>query len=216
MKIKGLASDMDGIVANTEEFWYRGVLMFLKKYGKTLTRDEYSKLIGTTEIDDAKFFKKKFGIRESIEKILNKRRLAILEMMDTGIDLNYGYQELLELLRKKGIKISLVSTSPKVIIDKVIKKTGVKKYFTSIVSVEDAGTKVDAYIQATKSMGLKPSECFALEDSIYGGHAAKEAGLYCVVIPNPFIIDGDFSFADEKHKTIKDFIENGKILKEVK
>ena len=46
--------------------------------------------------------------------------------------------------------------------------------------------------------------------------AAKEAGLYCVIIPNQALSSADFSFADEIHKTIPDFLNNSPIIQQIK
>jgi len=215
MTVRGFISDMDGVIVDTERFWYKSALEIGRRYGGEISRREYEKLIGSNHKDDARFFKEKFRIPNTIEEIIDLRESTFLESIDKGksVFLNDGYLELLEILKKNDIRISLASTSSMGIINKIMERTSIRKYFSYLVSAEDVESKINAYIEAIKSMNLKPSECFALEDSVNGGLAAKEAELYCVVVPNPFTNNADFSFADEVHKTIKDFLQNGNIIK---
>ena len=53
-KFRGFISDMDGVVANTEEFWFIGTNNFLRKFGKVCSRDEYAKYIGTLPITNTR------------------------------------------------------------------------------------------------------------------------------------------------------------------
>ena len=73
----------------------------------------------------------------------------------------------------------------------------------------------NAYVCAADAMELSTAECFALEDSPTGLAAAKVAGLYCVAVPGSFYRPSDFKSADELHGSIKEFIKNSKMLKEV-
>jgi beta-phosphoglucomutase-like phosphatase (HAD superfamily) len=41
------------------------------------------------------------------------------------------------------------------------------------------------YIEALRALGVKPDEAVAFEDSPNGALAAKTAGMYCVIVPNP-------------------------------
>jgi beta-phosphoglucomutase-like phosphatase (HAD superfamily) len=102
--------------------------------------------------------------------------------------------------------------SPREIIDAILSATGLGGRFIATVSAREAGSKRDAYLAAVRRMAIRPSECFALEDSPGGARAAKEAGLYCVAIPNAFLKNADFSFVDEVHRSIREFLANGRVL----
>lgn len=215
MVILGFVSDMDGVVADTEDVWYRGTRKFLESTGVKFSREEHKKFIGKTERDDARTFKKDFGMQMSEDEMVKKRREYIVDEMEGRVKINDGYAELLDMLERGGVKISLVSSSPMRIIDIVLEEIGTRGRFSHIVSAENDIDKTPAYSRAAGMMGLDPSECFALEDSPSGARAAKAAGIYCVVVPNPALEGVDFSFADETHKDIRGFLKNGKILKHI-
>ncbi len=53
----------------------------------------------------------------------------------------------------------------------------------------------EPYLKALKKSGCKASECLVIEESERGLAAAKAAGIKCIVIPNGFTSQGDFSGA---------------------
>ena len=53
----------------------------------------------------------------------------------------------------------------------------------------------DLYLKALKRLGLKPSECLAVEDSENGVAAAWEARIPVVATPNLYTQDHDFHLA---------------------
>ncbi len=216
MKFKGFVSDMDGVVADTEAAWYEGARRFLAQYGAELSREIYQRFIGRPPQEEANFFRSEYGIPLSIEEITASVRRNVISAVRTEIRLNDGYLELLKSMKRNQIKISLASTSPRVLIDRILDVCGIKKYFLASVSVDETGSKASAYLRAIEMVGLTPQDCFALEDSPTGARAAKEAGLYCVVVSNPHLNGADFSFADEVHNSIPEFLQNGKILKEIR
>jgi len=61
----------------------------------------------------------------------------------------------------------------------------------------------DLYQAACDALGVSPSVALALEDSPNGIRAAKDAGLYCIAIPNPMTSRLDLSHADR----IRDSLE---------
>ena len=211
--IKGFVSDMDGIVADTEVLHYKAFQRFTKTFGVNLSEEEYAKGIGIGEEEHARMIKRDFKIPLPLEEILKEIKRLDLEELGKVENLNEGYVDLLELLKKNGTEISLATSSSRPVIDIIMGRTEIGKYFVSTFSAHETGSKVLAYAGAVKSLGLKASECFALEDSPHGGMAAKQAGLYCVVIPSKYVNGADFSFADEVHKSIPEFLRKGKILK---
>ncbi|MCK5319172.1 MAG: HAD-IA family hydrolase, partial [Anaerolineales bacterium] len=42
----------------------------------------------------------------------------------------------------------------------------------------------DLYLAVLRDMGLQPDQAIAFEDSLHGVEAAKEAGIFCVAVPN--------------------------------
>lgn len=211
--LRGFVSDMDGVVADTEEFWYAGTRKFLQAFGVEYSREEFGQCVGKPPIENSRMFKEKYGLPLS-ENDAHKARLnEVMAALNTGLKLNDGYIDLLLILEKNRIRTSLASNSPLEIINKILDTTKIRRYFTAIVSADQVGNKVEAYRLAVKSMHLKIAECFALEDSLSGVRAAKEAGLYCIAVPSQFANGADFSIANEIHKNIRTALQNSPAIK---
>src|SRR3989338_8068543 len=110
MKFKGFVSDMDGVVADTETFGFLGMKKLLQKNGISFTKEDYESHIGKTAIEDAKILKSNHEIHLSEDDLKKEIKDNVeAEVFGGKIKLNTGYKELLEILKKKGVKISLAS-----------------------------------------------------------------------------------------------------------
>ncbi|MCF0108870.1 MAG: HAD family phosphatase, partial [Erysipelotrichaceae bacterium] len=91
--------------------------------------------------------------------------------------------EVLEELKKMGLKMAVCSSSPLDIINESIDAMGIRKYFDLVVSGEDfTASKPDPaiYLYAAKHLGLKPEECIVYEDSAMGIGAGVNAGMFTI------------------------------------
>ena len=94
-----------------------------------------------------------------------------------------GLVNLLEKLQNCGIPMAVASSSDKVIIDIILEKTGLRKYFSHAVSSSEIGKskpEPDVFLHAAKLLGVPPESCLVFEDSKNGIKAAKAAGMYCI------------------------------------
>jgi beta-phosphoglucomutase-like phosphatase (HAD superfamily) len=87
-----------------------------------------------------------------------------------------------------------------------LNRFGIGGHFDAIVCREDVKrTKPDPdlYLTTLRRLGARPDEAIAFEDSSNGIHAAKAAGLYCVVVPNLLTVDLDLTEADLRLLTLE-------------
>jgi beta-phosphoglucomutase-like phosphatase (HAD superfamily) len=87
-----------------------------------------------------------------------------------------------------GLYLGLASSSScKWVIDHLT-RLGLVDYFDCICASDDVvHTKPDPelYLSVLRGLGVSAKEAIALEDSPIGIRAAKQAGLFCVAVPNP-------------------------------
>jgi beta-phosphoglucomutase-like phosphatase (HAD superfamily) len=60
-------------------------------------------------------------------------------------------------------------------------------YFDAVVSgecTENGKPHPDIYLHTAERLGVDPSECVAIEDSINGVRSAMGAGMYCIAVPD--------------------------------
>jgi HAD superfamily hydrolase (TIGR01509 family) len=77
-------------------------------------------------------------------------------------------------------------------------RTGFMKYFRfAVMSGDYSHSKPhpEPYLLALERSGFRAEECLVVEDSARGLAAAKAAGIRCVVVPNEFTRNSDFTGA---------------------
>ena len=64
----------------------------------------------------------------------------------------------------------------------------------------------DIFINAAEKLGHAPSECFVLEDALKGLHAAREAGMPCIILRNSLNRNINFEGAELIFDSLEDFV----------
>jgi HAD superfamily hydrolase (TIGR01509 family) len=117
-----------------------------------------------------------------------------------------GVVDYLVAARQLGLKTAVASSSTRKWVMDHLNRFGIGGHFDAIVTREDVKrTKPDPdlYLTTLERLGARPDEAIAFEDSSNGIHAAKAAGLYCVVVPNLLTVDLDLTEADLRLLTLE-------------
>ncbi len=186
--IKAVVFDFDGTILDTESCEYNVLQRIYKEHGAELPIEVWGECIGThaTYFDAHEYLEKQIGKKLDREHI-KQQRLDIFQELIKDRDALPGVMEYLEAAKQLGLKIGLASSSSYKWVSKHIKNLGIDHYFETIKTSDDVETvKPDPTLfrLAVESLGVKPEEAIAFEDSANGAKSAKRAGLHTVVIPN--------------------------------
>ena len=172
--MKAVIFDMDGVLVDSELF---------SKLGLTISDKEHSTYMGkATDIMWQEIIRDKklpYNSKELVDETVEASKMHFAAQED--LQPMPGLIEILDSLKAKNIPMAVASSSGQDIIDILLKKIGVNKYFQHTVSSElVGGSKPDPgiFLYAAKLLGVQPEECIVIEDS--GVKAAKAAGMYCV------------------------------------
>ncbi|WP_217957911.1 HAD family hydrolase [Acutalibacter muris] len=113
---------------------------------------------------------------------------------------NPDVPQLFRMLKARGIKTGIASSSPADSITKMAEALGIGTYIDVAVSGEECPAhKPDpaVYLQALKGLELSPAQALAVEDSPAGIQAAKRAGIYTLAL-SAYSGAADQSAADAK------------------
>lgn len=208
MAIKGLMFDFDGLIIDTEMPGCNAWAEVFNQYGFSFTIDNWKRTIGTgpTAYNPA------VHLSELTEGKVDARKIGIQTMKRTRelIDMQPMLPGVIDFLNNaKELKIPMVmaSSSNRSWVEGYLAKLGIRQYFEAVCTSDDVkNVKPDPelYVLAASKIGLSPSQTIAFEDSPNGIRAAKEAGAYCIAIPNEITITMDLSLADRVQKS---FIE---------
>jgi sugar-phosphatase len=121
-----------------------------------------------------------------------------------------GVLDTFEYFKQKGCKMLVASSSNYVLINTVIDKLGIRKYFDVIHSSQDeklGKPHPDVFLHAAERIGSRPDDCIVIEDSANGVRAAKAANMRVIAIPAPTNYDNPvFEIADYKLRSMKEVI----------
>jgi len=202
---KYILFDNDGVLVETEKYYYQANVKALREIGLELTFDVYMEIMarGGTAWEVAK----KAGFSQvEIDKRRVQRDIYYREFIvreDIEID---GVLETLEAL-SKNYRMGIVTTSRRVDFDLVHNTRDIVKYMDFTLCVEEyprAKPYPDPYLAGMKMFNATKEECIVVEDSQRGLSSAVNAGIECVIVHNEFTRTHDFSKADYKIKTISE------------
>lgn len=193
---KYILFDNDGVLVETENWYYEANKKALKQLGLNLQMDEYQEIMArggtawelainagiTTEIID----KKRVQRDNYYQEFLHTKNLEIPNV-----------KKVLKNLSKK-YKMAIVTTSRRVDFELIHKNRGISDYMQFILCVEDykrAKPYPDPYLKGLELFNASKEQTIVVEDSQRGLTSAVNANIECVIVKNEFTITQDFSKA---------------------
>lgn len=188
MKIKGLISDMDGVILDSEKLYVRFWCEAGRFYGFPMEKKHALSIRSMARPLASEKLKGIFGDSFDYDAVRRKR----VELMDkyveqNGIEAKPGAKELLVYLKKNGYKVALATATAPERAEKYLKAHDLYKYFDVTVSasmVNIGKPAPDIYLKAAEMLLLSPQSCVALEDSPNGIKSASSAGCVTVMVPD--------------------------------
>jgi HAD superfamily hydrolase (TIGR01509 family) len=186
--IKGVLFDMDGVVLDTEKLYCRFWMEAAHALGYPMTVEQALGMRSLNAEAGQEKLESYFGPGVSREAMKQKR----VELMDAyvavhGVDPKPGIGELLDELKSRGIKTAITTSSPMERVRRYLTPLGLLEKFDCLCSGHDVPhgkPEPDIYLHGAASVGLKPEECLAIEDSHAGVLSASRAGCLTVLIPD--------------------------------
>jgi HAD superfamily hydrolase (TIGR01509 family) len=205
--IQALIFDFDGLILDTEWPDFRSWQETYQAYGCTLSRDEWSRWIGTLGLFDP-YARLDELVGRPLERseVRTLRRARFYALMENQQILP-GVQTMIDAAQQNGLKLGIASSSPRSWVGGYLEPLGLASFFETMQCSDDVGTtKPDpaAYLAALQALGVTAQQAIALEDSPNGVLAAKRAGLYCVAVPNSMTRGLVFDQADLQVDSLAD------------
>jgi HAD superfamily hydrolase (TIGR01509 family) len=194
---KYILFDNDGVLVETENWYYEANKKALKQLGLNLQMDEYQEIMArggtawelainagiTTEIID----KKRVQRDNYYQEFLHTKNLEIPNV-----------KKVLKNLSKK-YKMAIVTTSRRVDFELIHKNRGISDYMQFVLCVEDyerAKPYPDPYLKGLELLKASAKDTIVVEDSQRGLISAVNANIECVIVKNEFTKTHDFSKAN--------------------
>jgi len=206
--IKAVIFDMDGLLIDTELLQSKSFELLIRSYDKKPIFQENGLIhdIGTKG-NIQRIIIEKHGIKGSVESLTKKRRRFYRQLLEkTQVKIMPGGKKLLEILKKKNLKLAIASNAYANFVNILIKRVNLEKYFDAIVTIDDVLKPKpfpDLYLETAKKLKVKPKNCLVLEDSEAGVIAAKKAKMKVIAVPSKYTKHQDFSKADKIVESLK-------------
>jgi HAD superfamily hydrolase (TIGR01509 family) len=186
--LKAVVFDFDGLILDTETPEFESFRAMYLDHGMELSIDVWSQCIGTdgSLFEPYQYLEQCLGKPFDIEAARMRRRERFTEYMSQALP-RLGVVEYLQEAQSSGLSIGLASSSRKAWVIGYLEQYGLLDYFQCIRTREDVEkVKPDPalYVKVLECLGALPGEAIAFEDSPNGLLAAKQAGMYTVIVPN--------------------------------
>ena len=183
--IRGVLFDMDGVLVNNTQAHVKAFEIFCERYGVEDWQHKLQTAFGMGNDDIMRLILPEEIIREKGMKALGEEKEAIYrEVYAPEIRPVRGLVELLEELRRRGIRCAVGSSGCRENVDFVLSNCGITAYFSCIVSGA-RGTRgkpdPEIYLLAAEGLHLPSAECLVFEDARVGITAARRAGAGRIV-----------------------------------
>jgi len=186
-RIQGAVFDMDGLLIDTERIVKIAWEQAGKEYDFPEAVDAYYHCVGLNAEGDHAYFLKRFGTDFNYDGFRGRaRQLAKQELAD-GVPVKEGAKEILQMLKDKGIKLAVASSTREVTVREELSRAGLLEYFDVVVTgdmVTKGKPDPEIYEKAMKALGLDNSVCIAFEDSKNGIRSAYRSGIFPIQIPD--------------------------------
>ena len=186
--IKGLIFDFDGLVLDTESPDFKGWQAVFKTFGLELTVDMWAPVVGNPDhdFDPLGHIERMTGRTIDRESILARKQENVSKALNNQAPLP-GVEDYIQDAKAMGFKVGIASSSSHNWVDKHLIRLGLIDKLDTIKCRDDAKRIKpcpDIYLAALEALELDHYEAIAFEDSPIGTSSAKNAGIFCVAVPN--------------------------------
>ncbi len=212
--VKAIIFDMDGVLVDSEPHHDRIEKKLFAKLELDIGDDEHSTYMGKATDMMWKEISRNKKLKQKVEELVELNNQEGINYFTAlkKIEPMPGIEKVLKKMILIGTPMAVASSSSPEIIDIILKRTGLSKYFLHIVNSSVVGKskpEPDIFLHAAGLLSVKPDECIVIEDSTNGIRAAKAANMYCIAYNGASSKNQDKSLADEQ---IEDYSQLESIL----
>jgi 16S rRNA pseudouridine516 synthase len=200
---KGAIFDMDGTLMDSMWMWKDIDIEYLNRFGIELPPDLQHKIEGMSLPETAVYFQKRFGIRDSVEKMESDWNQMAMEFYQTRVELKKGARELLDAMKARGMKLGIATSNSLPLTRAALCANGVEDMFDTVRSAAEVAhgkPSPDIYLSVAQEWEMRAEDLIVFEDIPMGALAGKRAGMEVVAVEDPWAAS-----RREELKTIADY-----------
>lgn len=187
--IKACIFDLDGTLVDSMWMWPDIDREYLNRFEIEYDDNLKNEIDGISFHETAVYFKNKFGISDSVEKICKDWEDMAYDKYKYEVKEKPGCKKFLEHLRSKGIKMGIATSNNRSMVDVVLESLDMKDFFEVITTsdeVKRGKPAPDVYLTTANLLNVEPKNCLVFEDVVAGIMAGKSAGMKVCAIEDDF------------------------------
>ncbi len=184
--VRAVAFDLDGVLVDSEQLWdvvRRGVAA---EAGRPWPAEATRAMQGMSTPEWSRYLTDAVGIPAEPDEVAATVVDRMAAEYAARLPLLPGAVEVVERLGRRW-PLGLASSSPRRLIDTVLRSAGLTQWFPVSVSTEEVGAGKPSpvvYQTVVQRLGVDPGQVIAIEDSSNGLRSAATAGLAVLAVPN--------------------------------
>lgn len=201
MKYKAVFFDFDGTLMDTSSGIYEGGRYAMERLGLPIDEEHtvWRSFIGPP-IGDC--FRITFGVKDDavVDELVRQYRLYYGREGRFKASFYPGIVDVLKTLKQRGYRLAVASMKNEDLVVEMCSYFGIDGLFDEMLGLDLAGeaTKAGLLKEGFSRMGLEPSECVLVGDTLIDSDGAKAAGCDCIRV------DWGFGFTGGEAGTIHD------------
>ena len=208
--IQAAIFDLDGTLVDSMWVWSQIDIDYLGSKGHELPDNLKSEISHLSFSQTAEYFKKRFDISDSVEKILDDWHEMAFNFYANKVKLKDGVKEFLNKLKSENIKIALATSNSTPLLEACLKNNGIYDYFDSITITDEVSRGKnfpDVYLLAAEKLNVSPESCIVFEDIIPAVQGAKAANMTVVAVQDEASINDKEELIQLSDKYITSYLE---------
>ena len=177
--------DMDGTLVDTEPYWIAAEIELVREHGGTWTHQDGLALVGNPLLVSGEILVRRSGIDLTPAQVVDALLKRMVVAVRGSAPFRPGARELLLACVEAGIPNALVTMSWTSLSDAFLASLP-EGTFAAVVTgdqVEHGKPHPEPYLTAAARLGVDPSRCVAIEDSVPGVASAEAAGCRVLAMP---------------------------------
>lgn len=181
--IKAVIFDLDGVICSTDCYHYLAWKNLADTLAIPFSEADNNRLRGISRMESLDIVLEKSDRqysqdeKKAFAEWKNNRYRSLLATM-TEKDLPAEVKETLELLRGKGLKLAIGSSSKNA--KYILERLGLENFFDAIsdgTNITHSKPDPEVFLKAAEMLGEEPKDCLVVEDALAGIDAAVAGGF---------------------------------------
>jgi beta-phosphoglucomutase len=184
MKYKAIIFDLDGVICHTDHYHYLAWKQLADKIGVYFDETINNRLRGVSRMESLEIILERLEdktlLPDEKERLAEEKNTMYKELLlkMTTKDLSEEVKDTLSILRKKGLKLAIGSSSKNARL--ILTQIGLGDFFDAISdgnNITRSKPHPEVFVKAADYLGLESCDCLVVEDAKAGIEAAEAASM---------------------------------------